>query len=305
MIVREQYSDLSEYGTVRQMETQFRRKKAKYGIRWFPWRLSNWQEKLIFWGWLWTSPRANRPRSAAETQEEFRQLSEAAFEGIVLSEQGRIILSNRQLAEMMGYEPAEIIGMNVMEIVAPESRELVMERIRSGYDKPYDHLVIRKDGSVFPVEVWGRLMPYNGRMVRVTAIRDLTERKQAEQQQLELALQQERFESFKEFLSKISHDLKTPLTVINTSLYLLERLDDPVLQRGKIENIRQQTLLVEKFIQDLLTFSRLEHAPNFTLAPMDVNDLLSQVQTNLHSAAEQHNVRLQFKLDQNHSKCSG
>ena len=55
-----------------------------------------------------------------------------------------------------------------------------MERIRSGYDKPYDHLAIRKDGSIFPVEVRGRLMPYNGRMVRVTAIRDLTERKQAE-----------------------------------------------------------------------------------------------------------------------------
>src|SRR5262249_41989280 len=55
---------------------------------------------------------------------------------------------------------------------------------------------------------------------------NITERKQAEQQRLELALANERVQFLTEFLGNISHDLKTPLAVINTSLYLLEHLNE-------------------------------------------------------------------------------
>jgi GAF domain-containing protein len=41
---------------------------------------------------------------------------------------------------------------------------------------------LRKDGSTFPVEITGKAIPFQGRMVRVTALRDITERKQLEQQ---------------------------------------------------------------------------------------------------------------------------
>jgi GAF domain-containing protein len=45
----------------------------------------------------------------------------------------------------------------------------------------YEHLALRKDGSIFPVEVRRKTLPYPGRLVNVTAIRDITERKQAEE----------------------------------------------------------------------------------------------------------------------------
>ena len=81
---------------------------------------------------------------------------------------------------MLGYDYQSMLGREVMTLVAPESREYVMETIRSGKERTYEHLCIRSDGSSLPVEVHGKEMPYKGRTVRVTAIRDLTERNRAE-----------------------------------------------------------------------------------------------------------------------------
>jgi DNA-binding CsgD family transcriptional regulator len=82
---------------------------------------------------------------------------------------------------MLGYAVDELIGMDAMEFVATESRDLVMRNIASQYEVTYEHLAQRRDGSTFPVEVHGVSIPYEGRMARVTAIRDITERKRAEE----------------------------------------------------------------------------------------------------------------------------
>jgi len=116
-----------------------------------------------------------------ESEERFRTLAEASFEGIALTEKGVIVDLNDQLASMLGYDRGELIGKPVMEAVALESRELVAEAIRSGRLEPYGHLALRKDGTTFPVEVCARTTQMAGRQLRVTAIRDVTERKQAEE----------------------------------------------------------------------------------------------------------------------------
>jgi len=117
-----------------------------------------------------------------ESEERFSWLSEATFEGIGISDKGQTIDINQQLAKMLGYEPSEIIGLSVMNLVAPESRELVLKNITAGYEGPYEHLALRKDGSTLPVEVRAKSLSYKGRLVRVTAIRDITQRKQAEEE---------------------------------------------------------------------------------------------------------------------------
>jgi two-component system cell cycle sensor histidine kinase/response regulator CckA len=116
-----------------------------------------------------------------ESEERFRLLSEAAFEGIGVSDQGHIVDCNERLAAMHGYTPDEMIGMSLFEMVAPESRAIVAEHVRSHSEDRYEHLARRKDGSVFPVEVQGRALPHRGRLLRVTAVRDITDRRRAEE----------------------------------------------------------------------------------------------------------------------------
>ncbi|HVN77067.1 MAG TPA: PAS domain S-box protein, partial [Thermoanaerobaculaceae bacterium] len=125
----------------------------------------------------------------AQSEERFRLLSSAALEGIGITELGRVVDANERLAEMLGYELAEMLGRDVMDFVAPESLEDVRRHLRSGSDDPYEHLALRKDGSRLPVEIRARSLPYGDRTLRVTAIRDTSERKRSEQ----LLLQQAAF----------------------------------------------------------------------------------------------------------------
>jgi PAS domain S-box-containing protein len=115
-----------------------------------------------------------------ESEERFRLLSEAAFEAIALHEKGVILDGNGAFARMFGYDLAELIGKNVLDLAAPQSRELVLKHVRSGREAPYEAEGLRKDGSTFWAELSGTSVPYHGKMVRVTTLRDITERKKAE-----------------------------------------------------------------------------------------------------------------------------
>lgn len=117
-----------------------------------------------------------------ESEARFRTLSNSAFECIVITDKGRMLDTNEQFNKIFGYKRSELIGQPVIDLVAPESRELVKKNILSGYEKTYEHQALHKDGTIFTVEVTGKSIPYNGRQVRVTAIRDITERKKAEEE---------------------------------------------------------------------------------------------------------------------------
>ncbi|HJZ87645.1 MAG TPA: PAS domain S-box protein [Polyangia bacterium] len=116
-----------------------------------------------------------------ESEERFRWLAEAGFEGIAIHARGRVIDVNQSLAAMFGYGRAEAIGRLAFDFVAPESHELVRDRLQTDDGQPYEARGLRKDGSTFPMEVCGKTMPYRGRRVRVTAVRDLSRRKHAEE----------------------------------------------------------------------------------------------------------------------------
>ena len=127
------------------------------------------------------SERRAAENALRESEERFARLSDASFEGIVVSRQGEVIDLNSRLAGMLGYTQTEMIGMDVSKFVAPESLDTVLSHIRSGNEEPYEHMAMRKDGSVFPVEVRSKHIRSNGETLRLTAIRDMTERRKMEE----------------------------------------------------------------------------------------------------------------------------
>jgi diguanylate cyclase (GGDEF)-like protein/PAS domain S-box-containing protein len=122
-----------------------------------------------------------------ESIDRFRRLSEAGFEGILISEHGIVVDANTRMAEMLACKFPDLIGSKISVFVAPQSLESVENHIRSGSEERYELFARRHDGSIFPAEAQGRSMPYEGRMLRITAIRDITDRKEAEKQIRHLA----------------------------------------------------------------------------------------------------------------------
>jgi len=116
-----------------------------------------------------------------QSEERFKVLAQEVVEGIVLSENGRIIDANRSVTEMFGYDLGELIGKAAIELTASEYREMVRQHISDEDTRPYESRGLKKDGTTFPIEVRPRHLPYSGRRIRVTSVIDLTERKHQEE----------------------------------------------------------------------------------------------------------------------------
>ena len=106
----------------------------------------------------------------------FETFASATFEGIAITRDGILLEINDQFAAMLGYSHDETLNRPVLDFVAPESRDLVRQRISSRTEGVYRHLSLRKDGSTFPVEVQSRSIIFHGKSARATVIRDITDR---------------------------------------------------------------------------------------------------------------------------------
>ena len=121
-------------------------------------------------------------QALAESEERAQVLAECAFEGLVFldPEDGRILDVNTRAQEMLGYAREEQRGRPIYEFLPSEFQDLARRKIASDDGAAYETILRRKDGSELPVEVLGRNITLNGRPVRVSAVRDLSDSKEAE-----------------------------------------------------------------------------------------------------------------------------
>jgi len=116
-----------------------------------------------------------------ESEERYRRLSGATAEAILIHDQGRILDANQRAADMFGYSPTELLGLSAFMLAEPDSRATVINAVKAGVEVPYEAVGLRKDGSTFPGEITPRNLQLGGKLVRVVAVRDITERKRAEE----------------------------------------------------------------------------------------------------------------------------
>ena len=124
-----------------------------------------------------------RLRAATDEEREmtrFRQLADATFSGVFVYRDNMILDVNAALCRFMGCEPEDMIGHTVAEFVVPHDRARLAERIQSGQLENEEFAVIVKSGEIRTVEVITRMVDYRGGQARLTALRDVTDRKRDE-----------------------------------------------------------------------------------------------------------------------------
>ena len=114
-----------------------------------------------------------------ESEARFRALHEASFGGIMIHDGGIVLDCNEKMADLTGCHVDELIGTDFMDCIAPECRDIVRQRGRSGYDEAYEVVGLRRDGTRLPISVHGKPIRYRGRDVRVTEVRDIGEQKRS------------------------------------------------------------------------------------------------------------------------------
>ena len=144
-------------------------------------RLINYQKDQAILG-IFTdiSEMKKSEKALRESEERFRGLSDAAFEAIFFSEKGICLDQNSTAEKMFGYTHSEAVGKKGTDWIIPADREMVMNNMLSGLEGPYETVALRKDGTTFPCEIQARMTFYKGQKVRITALQDITIRKEAE-----------------------------------------------------------------------------------------------------------------------------
>jgi PAS domain S-box-containing protein len=136
------------------------------------------------------SARKLAEAAVRESEERFRNLTAAAFEGICIHDRGRIVEVNDQFARLFGYERAALIGRDALTLVAPASLPLMTRVIRDGLEGTHEYLILRKDGTVVPAEAQAKTLSWGDREMRVVSVRDLSARQRTE---LALRASEEKF----------------------------------------------------------------------------------------------------------------
>ena len=160
------------------------------------------------------SERKRAYEALKESEERLKALSEASFEVIFLSEKGICLDQNQAAERIFGYTRAEAVGRHGTEWIVPEDREQVKNNMLSGYEESYEVTALRKDGTTFPCEIQGRRIDYQGRSIRITALRDITERKRAEN---ELLKSEERYRRIFENLQDVYYEAGMDGTILEVS----------------------------------------------------------------------------------------
>jgi len=190
----------------------------------------------------------NKNKELLISRERFKKLSDLTFEGILIHKKGIILEINKAFSEITGFTKENLIGKNVIELLIPKKyHNIIAEKTKLNYAKPYQVEALKKDGSKITVELESKFLNYQGDNVRVTAIRDMTLKKQTEQ----ILFKSE--QNFKTLFNNSPLGIFTALPngkIIDANQALIDILESPSIEATKEINILKFPLLIKNGFAD-------------------------------------------------------
>lgn len=250
-----------------------------------------------------------------ESEGRLRALVDTAVDGILtVDERGTVGSFNPAAQRMFGYEPSEIVGRNVNQLIPggiDDGGSVVSEHPHASNSATVgvarEVLGRRKDGSSFPLDLAVSELELGNRCLFTAIVRDITERKRAEEER-ERLLQSERAARSEaerasrlkdEFLATVSHELRTPLNAIYGWSQLLKRkqVKDEELLEG-LEVIARNAKVQTQLVEDLLDMSRIVSGKlRLDIQSVDLTDVIDAAVRTILPAAQAKEIMLQKIID--------
>lgn len=201
-------------------------------------------------------------------------------------------------------DPAQIVGKTDYDLSPPERAEHYQAEDRqvivSGqplYD--LERRRVQEDKS----ERWSRtnkipLRDTAGNILGVLGtVEDITARRQVEQARLAFALEKEKVDILAHFISAASHEFKTPLSIMNTSLYVLQRSAHLQNERDHLEMLKEQAHHLKELVEGMLSMAQLDRETDLPQGPTSLNSLVDNVQVGIGPQITEKGLALQIEID--------
>jgi len=215
-----------------------------------------------------------RTRDLRASEEKFRAIFDNTTDGILVvdSADRRFYTGNSAVCTMLGYTLEEILQLRVEDLHLSKDFPRVIEQFERQARKEIklarDIPVVRKDGSVFYADINASPLIYSGKDCLIGTFRDVTERKQLEEQ----LLQAQKMEAVGQLAGGVAHDFNNILSAIINYCYLVKRRldpDDPSVV--EIDRVMSLADSASQITRGLLTFSRKQH---YELVPVNLNHII-------------------------------
>jgi PAS domain S-box-containing protein len=242
------------------------------------------------------SRRKSAERALAESEAKYRKVVENVNEGILITANGRILYANPRALVLTGLDETTALSRPFVESIHPDDRERVlhnhMRRLRGETVENYYHFrVIHLDGQIRWLEISAVLFEWQNQPATLNFLTDVTQRRQIEQDmRVALARERELSELKSRFVAVASHEFRTPLAAILSSIELLDDYESrlPDAERKEIlGQVKDAVVRMNKMVEQVLMTSRLESG-GFAFEPTarSVPELLVQVATEMDQANE-------------------
>ena len=242
----------------------------------------------------------------ADAQGRKRAILESSLDPIItINQQGIIIEFNRAAEQIFGHPREKILGTRPSDVLFPAAMSVGQpDRIDRYLDLGEGSLLgrrvevtaVRADGETFDAEMAMTMSREEGAPVLTFFVRDISERKKAEQEQLRYAAELERSNhELEQFAYVASHDLQEPLRKIRTFSDRLRTLCDGTLGEAAgecLERMQSAAERMELLIDGLLSLSRVT-TQGQSFVPVDLEQVVREVVSDLEVQIERQAARLE------------
>jgi PAS domain S-box-containing protein len=264
----------------------------------------------------------SRDVTARRLAEEFVRKQEANYRAIlnlmpmgVLIHRGlKPLYANQEALRLLRTDQAQLTASPLRQYVHPEAREVARLRTErvlhdDQANSPTEMRLIRADGTEFDAMVSSIPFSFEGEPAVLVFLQDHTLIKAAARQQVDLAIERERRTILEQFIQDASHDLRTPITGLKTTVYLLRKVKEGLHEEAngqttllqladqletRIESIAYNTDRLHSMVESLFDLARLDGQSALEQQPTSLNTLARQVVRALTSEAEEAGLRLVF-----------
>ncbi|MDX2097372.1 MAG: ATP-binding protein [Leptolyngbyaceae cyanobacterium bins.59] len=247
--------------------------------------------------------RRQAEQSLRSSEERFRTLIENALDIIaVVNPDGTLNYVSPSIERLLGYNPSRSIGQNAFDFIHPEETQTARAAFESAMRDSSQRITIEfrlkhHDGSWRTLEAVGqRFVELDGIARIVVNARDIGDRKQAEEIRKALQREKELHDLKSSFVSMVSHEFRTPLSVIGMCIGLLERFSNVASEDRKqqyLERIRSASKRMTQLLDDVLFLGKTEaDKQEFKPSPLDLVEFCRNVVEEVQLiTGSQHTIR--------------